>query len=207
MAAAAGVATDVDGAAAPPRTDVAALVEAAAGGDQQAWNALVDKFAPTVWAIARGHRLNAADAGDVCQTTWLRLVEHLGRLQQPDRVGAWLATTARRESLRVLRIASRQIPNGDDLDGWADSAPSVPPDRRVLASERNRQVTELLERLPTRSQLLLRLLSKDSPLSYRDVSETLSMPIGSIGPTRARALDQLRRLAVAAGLQVEDAFI
>jgi RNA polymerase sigma factor (sigma-70 family) len=190
----------------PDRGAIAALVKAAAAGDQHAWNGLVDKFASTVWAIARGYRLNAADAADVSQTTWLRLVENLNRIEQPERVGAWLATTARREALRVLRLAGRQIPNGDDFEVLPDLATSVAPDRGLLAGERDRLVTELVEQLPVRSQLLLRLLSADSPLSYRDISEALSMPIGSIGPTRARALEQLRRLALRAGFQLEDGF-
>jgi RNA polymerase sigma factor (sigma-70 family) len=190
----------------PDRSAIAALVKAAAAGDQHAWNGLVDKFASTVWAIARGYRLNAADAADVSQTTWLRLVENLNRIEQPERVGAWLATTTRREALRVLRMAGRQIPNGDDFEVLPDIATSVSPDRGLLAAERDRLVTGLVEQLPERSQLLLRLLSADSPLSYRDISEALSMPIGSIGPTRARALEQLRRLALRAGFQLEDGF-
>jgi RNA polymerase sigma factor (sigma-70 family) len=188
------------------RADVAKLVRAASAGDRASWDALVDRFASTVWAIARAHRLNAADAADVSQTTWLRLLEHLDRIQQPERVGAWLATTARRESLRVLRVAGRQIPNGDDFEVLPDSMASSAPDRGLLRSERVQFVTELVDKLPVRSQLLLRLLSADSPLSYRDISEALSMPIGSIGPTRARALEQLRKLAVGAGYQVEDVF-
>jgi RNA polymerase sigma factor (sigma-70 family) len=188
------------------RAAVAALVKAAAAGDHLAWDALVERFASTVWAIARAHRLNAADAADVSQTTWLRLMEHLDRIQQPERVGAWLATTARRESLHVLRMAGRQTPSGYDFDGLRDVSATAAPDRDLIRSERARLVTDLVERLPVRSQLLLRLLSADSPLSYRDISQALSMPIGSIGPTRARALEQLRRMAVGGGYQLEDVF-
>jgi RNA polymerase sigma factor (sigma-70 family) len=182
------------------------LVGAAAAGDHTAWDALVDRFASTVWAIARAHRLNAADAADVSQTTWLRLLEHLNRIQQPERVGAWLATTARRESLHVLRVAGRQIPSGEDFDVLPDSLTSTAPDRGLIRSERAQLVNDLVDKLPVRSQVLLRLLSADSPLSYRDISEALSMPIGSIGPTRARALEQLRKLALGAGCQLEDVF-
>ena len=178
---------------------VGALVLAATDGDQDAWNALVDRYAPTVWAIARAYRLNAVDAADVSQTTWLRLVEHLDSIQQPDRVGAWLATTARRESLRLLRLGARQTPTGHDMDLLVDGTPSSPPDHKVLAEERDRIVSGLVAQLPTRPRLLLRLLSAESPLSYAEISEALGMPIGSIGPTRARALEQLRRVAVKAG--------
>jgi RNA polymerase sigma factor (sigma-70 family) len=185
---------------------VASLVRRAANGDQRAWNALVEQFASTVWAIARGYRLGAADAADVSQTTWLRLVEHLDRIEQPERVGAWLATTARRESFRVLRMAGRQIPSGEDMDVLPDPAPPRSLDHELVAGEQGRLVSDLVERLPTRSRLLLRLLSADSPLSYKEISGALSMPIGSIGPTRARALEQLRKLAVGAGLKLEDVF-
>lgn len=189
------------------RAAVAYLVRAAASGNQEAWNQLVDRFAPTVWAIARGHRLNPADASDVSQTTWLRLFEHLDRIEQPDRVGAWLATTARRECLRLLRLSGRQIPSGDNLDILPDPVASRSPDRELVAEERRRVVNQLVDQLPRRSQILLRLLSADSPLSYKEISESLQMPIGSIGPTRVRALDQLKRLAMAAGLSVDDVFI
>ena len=186
------------------RAAIATLVRAAAAGDQRAWDGLVDRFASTVWAIARAHRLNVADAADVSQTTWLRLLEHLHRIEQPELVGAWLATTARRESLHVLRVAGRQIPNGHDFDVVPDSTANVSPDRGVLRSESSQLVNELVSQLPARSQLLLRMLSADPPLSYRDISEALSMPIGSIGPTRARALEQLRRLAFNAGHKLEE---
>jgi RNA polymerase sigma factor (sigma-70 family) len=188
------------------RQDLAALVEEAAEGSQDAWNALVDRFASTVWAIARGHRLNQSDAADVFQTTWLRLVEHLDKIQQPDRVGAWLATTARHESLRVLRMGGRQVPNGVDFETIPETGERAP-DADLISSEQSRVINDLVELLPVRSQTLLRLLSADSPLSYKDISEALSMPIGSIGPTRARALDQLRRLAVASGINLQDVFL
>jgi RNA polymerase sigma factor (sigma-70 family) len=184
------------------RSSVASLVKAAANGDRQAWDALVERFAGTVWAIARGHRLNPADAADVSQTTWLRLVEHLDRLEQPERVGAWLATTARRESLRIVRMSGRQIPNGEDFEFIP--APSTSPDHGLISAERDQIVTALVDQLPSRSRILLRLLSADSPLSYRDISEALGMPIGSIGPTRARALEQLRRIAARSGYNLEE---
>ncbi|MBO0728044.1 MAG: sigma-70 family RNA polymerase sigma factor [Acidimicrobiaceae bacterium] len=182
------------------------MVERAARGDQGAWNELVDTFSSTVWAIARGHRLNAADSADVFQTTWLRLVEHLDRIQQPERVGAWLATTARRECLRLIRLAGRQVPGGDDLDVLPDPDSFRPPDSALVTAERSKVVNQLVEQLPVRSQLLLRLLSADTPLSYAEISEALQMPVGSIGPTRARALEQLRRLAVRNGVDLEDVF-
>jgi RNA polymerase sigma factor (sigma-70 family) len=187
-------------------SDVGALVRAAAAGDQYAWNQLVDEFASTVWAIARGHRLNSADASDVFQTTWLRLLEHLDRIEQPERVGAWIATTARRECLRLLRMSRRQVPR-DDFDFVPDPVSFAPPDRNLVVEERRHLVSQLVDQLPPRSRLLLRLLSADSPLSYKEISEALSMPIGSIGPSRQRALEQLRKLVLRAGLNSEDVFV
>lgn len=190
----------------PDATTIATLVTSAASGDKTAWDKLVDRFAPTVWAVARGHRLNAADAADVSQTTWLKLVENLHRIEQPERVGAWLATTARRESLRVLRLSGRQVPNGDDFELVIDPDQDPSSEDRLVADHRTSIVADLVAQLPVRSQTLLRLLSADSPLSYKEISTALDMPIGSIGPTRQRALDHLKRLATQAGINPEDLF-
>jgi DNA-directed RNA polymerase specialized sigma24 family protein len=84
--------------------EAASLVARAANGDHMAWNALVDLYAGTVWAVARGHGLGAADAAEVSRTTWLRMADHLHCIEAPEQVGAWMATTARRESLRLLRL-------------------------------------------------------------------------------------------------------
>jgi RNA polymerase sigma factor (sigma-70 family) len=180
--------------------EVAEQVRRAAAGDQRAWGALIDRFGNMVWAVARGHGLNASDAADVSQTTWLRLVEHLDRIQQPERIGAWLATTARRESLRVLRVGRRAFPSGDEsvMDGPDVRSPS--PDRDVLVDERDLALQQAFSRLPTRCQLILRMLTGDEPMNYRALSAALSMPVGSIGPTRGRCLEHLRRLAVGAGV-------
>lgn len=185
---------------------VAELVRRASDGDQHAWNSLVDRFAGTVWAIARAHRLDEATAADVSQTTWLRLVEHLDRIEQPERIGAWLATTARRESLRVIRMAGRQIPTGEDFD-VVEAPPSDDPDGRVLRRERDDVLAELVNQLPCRCRLILHLLSADTPLSYKEISAALEMPIGSIGPTRARCLEHLRRIGARAGIVLHEALL
>lgn len=178
----------------------AALVQAAAAGDHKAWDALVQRFAGLVWSIARSHRLSSADAADVSQTTWLRLVEHLGRLREPERVAAWLATTAKHESLRVIRKAGRQVPTDveAEIDLEADrSAPAV--DAGLLAGERDADLWKAFAALGERCQQLLRLLIADPPPSYEEIGELLGMPIGSIGPTRGRCLDQLRRAGITKG--------
>lgn len=176
-----------------PTTDVGALVRAAADGDQRAWSVLVDRFSKLVWAIARNHRLCPDDAAEVSQTTWLRLAEHIDRLQDPSKVGGWLATTARHESLRVLRGAGRQIPMGDDLPEpeWAD--PEI--DEELLRSERDTLLWRAFSRLPARDQALLRLLVGDPMPSYEAIGAAMGMPVGSVGPTRARCLERLRREA------------
>jgi RNA polymerase sigma factor (sigma-70 family) len=181
--------------------DVGELVRAAAAGDQGAWNSLVERFSGLVWSVARAHRLSSHDAGEVVQTTWLRLVEHLDRLQNPERVGAWLATTARHESLRTLRLSSRHVLQPTELlpdegeDGRLDAA--------LLSAERDRDLWAAFATLPERCQSLLRLLVADPPPSYEDVGAALDMPIGSIGPTRARCLDRLRDRVDARGLSYE----
>lgn len=176
-----------------PSTDPGVLVRAAASGDQQAWNALVNRFSKLVWAIARNHRLGADDASEVSQTTWLRLAEHIDRLQDPSKVGGWLATTARHESLRVLRGAGRQVPMGDDMPEPAIAAAAI--DEALLRSERDTMLWRAFSRLPARDQSLLRLLISDPMPSYEEIGGTLGMPVGSIGPTRARCLERLRREA------------
>ena len=178
--------------------DAGPLVRAAAAGDEAAWSALVDRFSGLVWAIARNHRLVAADADEVFSTTWLRLVEHIDRLQDPAKVGGWLATTARHESLRLLRRAGRQIPMGDELPEPECHAPA--PDEALLLADRDRTLHAAFARLPERDQRLLRLLTADPMPSYEQIGLALNMPTGSIGPTRARCLERLRREAEALAL-------
>jgi RNA polymerase sigma factor (sigma-70 family) len=167
------------------------LVGAAAGGDQHAVDRLVEQFAGLVWSVARANRLADHDAEDVFQTTWLRLVEHLGRLRDPQAVAAWLATTARHESFRILRQGSRTQPAPqDDLDAVDDHLPDL--DTGVLTAERDRVVWEAFAVLNERCQRLLRVLMADPAPSYDEVSAALDIPVGSIGPTRGRCLAHLR---------------
>jgi RNA polymerase sigma factor (sigma-70 family) len=168
------------------------LVLAAVSGDEDAWNRLVDRYAALVWSVARAHRLSAADAADVSQTTWLRLVEHLGRLRDPEHVGGWLATTARHESLRVLRRGTRELArDAVDLDREDDHA--VSPEDATLLRERDALLWQAVDALAERCRVLLRALAASPPRSYMEISDALAMPVGSIGPTRARCLDHLRR--------------
>src|SRR3954447_6214938 len=180
--------------------EVAELLQAAAGGDRAAWNALVDRFNGLVWSVARSHRLSTVDASDVVQTTWLRLVEHLGRLQDPERVGAWLATTARRECLRTVRHSARQVPTEEVPEAVADTRV----DSALLIEERDRALWQAFGGLSERCQTLLRILVADPPPSYEEIGAARDMPIGSIGPTRARCLERLRALAEDEGVSATD---
>lgn len=169
----------------------ARAVEAAARGDEAAWNHLVERYSSLLWAVARAHRLSRADAADVIQATWLRLVEHLADIRDPDRVGAWLATTARREALLTIRRGARCEPS-EDLEVVPD-AQAGGADAELLREERRTAIATALRRLPQRDLALLRLLTLDPMPTYGEISAALAMPIGSIGPTRGRALERLRR--------------
>jgi RNA polymerase sigma factor (sigma-70 family) len=170
--------------------EVAGLVESAVAGDQCAWDALVREFAGLVWAVGRAHRLPDADAADLAQVTWLRLLERVGDLKDPARIGAWLATIARRECLRVLRIAQRQVLFVEDD---AQESPVMEPCEQLLVVERDRALWRNFGRLRPSDQALLRLLMADPRPTYEEISAALDMPIGSIGPSRARALERLRQ--------------
>jgi RNA polymerase sigma factor (sigma-70 family) len=179
--------------------DTGLLVRGAAGGDEVAWRGLVARFSNLVWAVARAHRLANADAADVYQTTWLRLAEHIGRIEHPERVGAWLATAARRECLQSLRLAAKTAPT-DDMDRLdITAAVGNPTEEAVLAAETGREdaaraaaMWRAFERLSGRCRELLRILMASPPPSYAEVAAALGLPLGSIGPTRARCLQRLR---------------
>ncbi len=181
--------------------DLADVVVAAIDGDPLAWNALTQRFGGMIKAIARGCRLNEADVAEVHQTTWLRLVENIGRIKQHTRIGAWLATTARRESLRIVRAKGRVSFDHDGLMDRPD-VNATPLDARPLADERSEAVRRAFALLPPHCQRLMGILAGDDPPSYKEISKRLSMPIGSIGPTRGRCLEHLRRILDEIGADV-----
>ena len=174
------------------------LLTRAASGDQPAWDEIVERFSSLVWATARAHRLSRDDAADVAQTTWLRLVEHLDRIRDPERLGAWLATTARHESLRVIRRGGREQPTDEPDLFEAPDDDTV--DRLLLEQERDGMIWRAFASLSDRCKTLLRILLADEPPSYEEVAASLGMPVGAIGPTRMRCLDRLRRTAGVAEL-------
>lgn len=170
--------------------DVADFVRRAAGGDESAWHRLVEDFSSLVWSVALRQGLGRADAGEAVQMTFLRLVENLGKLREPEALGGWLATTARREAWRVARRGSKELPTDTELD--AESA-EPGPEEQAVTSERAHTVRRAFAELPERCARLLELVVVLA-LPYTQVASMLDMPMGSIGPTRARCLDRLRAL-------------
>ena len=183
------------------------LVAGARNGDKQAWDALVERYAPLIWSICRRHRLGDADAGDVGQSVWLHLVDQLDRIRDPAALPGWLATTTQRECGRVLRAA-----RGPDNARSAVDAETVPDERAgtveqdLLVAERHAALREAFADLPPDDQQLIALLIADPPVPYAQISARLGIPVGSIGPTRARCLDKMRRYpAIAALINAETA--
>lgn len=176
-----------------PPSELEGLVARARDGEQRAWDDLVDRYLGLVHAICRAYRLGADDAADVNQVVWLRLVEHLPRLRVPDAVGGWIAATTRNECLRVLRGTGRVVPVDDATLDHVDPGDGAI-DTGLLVYERDRAVLEAFGRLGVRCQRLLRLMVADPAPTYDEIAAALDMPVGSVGPTRGRCLEQLRHL-------------
>lgn len=175
--------------------DATHLVQRAAEGHKWAWERLVAQYSRLIWAMTRDFKLAESDAADVVQATWLRLLEHIDRIEHPDRVGSWLATTARHECLRHIAARKRLVLVTDEDDALAGAvSPQPEVDERLLADERAQTVRAAMSRLPRRWQRLLELLMSDPPASYLEISAQLDLPVGSIGPTRGRCLERLREL-------------
>jgi RNA polymerase sigma factor (sigma-70 family) len=177
-------------------TDTTALVERIRNGDADAWQALTDRYVNLLWSIARGLRMTDADAADAVQTTWLRLVEKLDDIREPQRLGSWLATTVRRECLDIRRRAARVQPGEPETPGgWDGLVTSADPlDYALLEDERDAALWRAFAALRPPCRRLLRVLLPDPAPSYAEVSAALDIPIGSIGPTRQRCLKCLRDL-------------
>lgn len=180
------------------RAEVGALVQAAVDGDAAAWKALVEGLSPLVWSVVRAHRLSDADGHEVYQTVWFRFAQHLGRIREPDKAGAWLASTARNECLKVIRGLARLTPTDDPqvLDRISeDRTPEqslIDAEDRAAEAERIRLLWQELEELGDRCRQLLRVLMASPPPSYVEVSVALGIAVGSIGPLRQRCLRRLR---------------
>ena len=173
-------------------SDVSRLVRASASGDEAAWNELVRRYSPLVMAVTRNYQLTAEDAQDVSQTVWLRLVEHLGSLREPEALPGWLATTTQRECVRQVQRGRRVLPVDPHTDGALERGTTVDPDDAMLRAELRQALRDGLAELPKRDQLLLQLRAADPPMSYEEISHLTGMRVGSIGPTMRRCLDRLR---------------
>jgi RNA polymerase sigma factor (sigma-70 family) len=186
----------------PPVTD---LVTRARNGEQQAWNAIVERYAPLIWSICRRYRLAGADADDAGQAVWLHLVDQLDNIRDPAALPGWLATTTRRECGRFVRAARKTQPAAyaPDVGTIPDEQAPMAEDE-LLVAERHAALREAFTRLPPRCQQLIALLIEDPPVPYAQISARLGIPAGSIGPCRARCLDKLRgHPAVAALINTE----
>lgn len=172
---------------------VVALVVRATAGDQVAWDEIVERYAPLVYGICTRYRLSRHDIEDVGQTVWLLLVEHLDKLREPAALPGWLATTTARECLRVLAAANKTElrRNERDESTWFVDDKAI--DEEILMAERNAGLRAGFAELPARCQQLLSMLISDPPSSYASIHDALGIPVGSIGPQRARCLDRLRR--------------
>lgn len=166
------------------------LVSSARAGDERAWEQLYARFTPMLRSVARSYRLSSSDVDDAVQMVWLLLLNHIGRLRRPAAVGTWLTTTTRRECLRVLRGTVREPPSEDCTP--RDVVDPADPESLLLAKERRAVLRRALETLPERQRQLMTLLAFDPTMDYYTMGTTLAMPVGSIGPTRARSLDRLR---------------
>jgi RNA polymerase sigma factor (sigma-70 family) len=158
---------------------------------EAAWSALVDAYSPRLYAVARSFRLDQRTAEDLVQVAWLRLLERSQQLRDAGAVGAWLCTIVRNEAMR-LTMRRRELPAPLDLD----QRPAVgePLDGRLLANERDLTLRNAFARLGEECQRLLRLLLVDPPMPYDEIASAVGRPRGSLGPTRRRCLESLRRL-------------
>jgi len=188
----------------PPVTD---LVTRARLGDKEAWDAIVERYAPLIWSICRQYRLDDADAQDVGQMVWLQLVDHLDDLRDPAAMPGWLATTTRRQCLRLQQTAARfkQVTGPlADADNMADTE-TVKAEHELLLAERHAALRAAMSDLPPAYRELMVLLTAEPPVSYAEISARLGIPIGSIGPSRSRCLARLRRHPAIADLIDDDA--
>jgi RNA polymerase sigma factor (sigma-70 family) len=172
---------------------VVALVTRAAASDPAAWNEIVERYAPLVWSICTRFGLSNHDREDVGQNVWLLLVEQLGKLREPAALPGWLATTTHRECLRLVTASRKSERLGTELDDALHFVDNTMIDEEILMAERNAALRAAFAELPAQCQRLLGMLTSDPPCSYAEIHASLGIPVGSIGPKRARCLERLRK--------------
>ena len=176
------------------RSDVTPLVAAAQQGDEGAWGEIVDRYTPLVVSVVLRYRLSSDEVQDVAQTVWLRLIEHLGDLREPPALPMWLITTAKREALRQLTVSQRARPTDPQDEAWsARFLVEDDQDADLVRDERRAALLEGFATLSPRQRELLLILSEDPPVPYAEISRRTGVPVGAIGPTRARAVERLRK--------------
>lgn len=178
------------------------LVHGVLSGDDAAWSVLVREYAPLVWAVARRHRLSRADAADAAQNTWIAVAQRLPTLRHPDRLAGWIATTARRECLKIHAARGREIP-ADHFE--APEPADGGPESVVLRSVRDRVLWQAFASLPGRCRALLGLLAQSPELTYPQLARALGIKVNSVGQTRTRCLDLLRRRLAVLDIREESA--
>jgi RNA polymerase sigma factor (sigma-70 family) len=182
-------------------SELSMVVAAALQGDQGAWNEIVDRFTPLLIGVVMRYRLPSGEREDVAQTVWLRLIEHLKDLREPRALPMWIITTAKREAYRSITVQSRVQPKDPLDDAWsAHLVVEDDPDAALVRTERRAALLEGFAGLSLRQRSLLTLLSHDPPVPYAEISRQTGIPVGAIGPTRARALARLRETPSVAAL-------
>jgi RNA polymerase sigma factor (sigma-70 family) len=179
---------------------VTGLVTQARNGDKPAWDALVDRYAPLIWAICQRHRLNYAGASDVAQIVWLQAVDQLATVCDPAAFAGWLATTTQRECRRVRHAAPWPQAPGQVLDATNIADGQTIAGQELTRAERNAALREAFTHLPQRCQQLITMLTQDPPVPDAKISARLGIPVGSIAPHRSRCLAELRHHPAVAAL-------
>ncbi|MEP7160103.1 MAG: sigma-70 family RNA polymerase sigma factor [Dermatophilaceae bacterium] len=174
-------------------TTTTVLMERAQRGDDTAWSEIQSRYGGLVRRVVRDCGILDAHTGDVVQTTWLRLVEHVQDVQDPQRLGSWLATVARREAWHTSAIVAREVCHEHDVLDRLDGTATPGPEGQTLDHDERGRLRQAVAALPPRQRHLLTLLMQDPVPSYDEISRLTGMTIGSIGPTRARAIERLRR--------------
>ncbi|MDQ1636297.1 MAG: hypothetical protein QOJ32_3106 [Frankiaceae bacterium] len=178
------------------------LLQLASSGEALAWKQLITRFEPLVRSVARSFGLNEADVLDVAQLTWIKLFKNLQSIRNAERLGAWLAVTASREASQLRKGARHTVELEQVPAQLADHSPG--PETEVTQRDTAQIIWAVVDELPARQRLLLRTMFRDDARGYGEIRDTCSMPIGSIGPTRARALEQLRRKLDERGLGLQN---
>jgi RNA polymerase sigma factor (sigma-70 family) len=174
------------------------LLESAARGSESAWQEIVTRYSPLVLAVCRDYGLSGVDIEDIAGSVWLRLVANVSRIREPAALPGWLRTTVRHECLMLLRHKKRQIPTDSSTLTDGRTEPEI--DAELIGAERRDAARDAVALLPERDRELLAMLFADPPKPYQEISSVLGIPVGAIGPTRARCLARARRTPAVAAL-------